>query len=53
MISIVDWISEFIAFPTKYEFLLYVAAVSVLLILFIVTLDFFASLFFAIFSRKR
>ncbi len=53
MSNIVDWIQQFIEVPGEYEFLLYVAAVSVLLILFIVTLDFFASLFFAIFSRKR
>lgn len=53
MSSIVEWISELISFPPQYEFLLYLAAVSVLLICFIITIDFFCSLFMAIFSKHR
>ncbi len=53
MTNIVDWVNQFLQIPSQYEFILYLAAASVLLILFIVTLDFFCSLFMAIFSRRK
>lgn len=53
MTSIVNWILTFIDIPPQFQFLLYVAAVSVLLILFIVTLDLFSMLILAIFKPKR
>lgn len=53
MSSIVDWILTFIDIPAQYQFLLYVAAVSVLLICFIVTLDLFSMLIMAVFKPKR
>ena len=49
---IIQFIQEYISFPKQYEFLLYLGAMVILTILLIITLDFFISLFMAIFKRK-
>lgn len=50
--NLIEWIQGFINFPDKYEFLLYLAGTAVLLLLLIITIDFFCSIFFAIFKRR-
>ena len=50
--SIVDFIKGLIDYPAEYEFLLYLGATALLLILFILAIDFFSSIFFAIFKRR-
>ena len=51
--SIVEFINGLIDYPSEYEFLLYLGATALMLIIFVLAIDFFASIFFAIFSRKR
>ena len=53
MTNIVEWLNQFLNVPPQYEFILYLAAVSVLLILFIVTLDLFSMLVMAIFKPRK
>lgn len=52
MTNLVDWISNWIGFPPQFEFILYLAAAVILLILLVVTLDFFACISFAIFKKR-
>lgn len=52
MPNLIEWIKNFIDFPPQFEFILYLAAAVILLILLVVTLDYFASISFAIFKRK-
>lgn len=53
MTNLVEWVSNWIDFPPQFQFILYLAAAVILLILIIVTLDFFASISFAIFKRRQ
>lgn len=53
MTNLIEWISEWIKFPPQFEFISYLAAAVILLILIIVTLDFFVSISFAIFGKRR
>lgn len=53
MANLVDWINQFLNVPPQYEFILYLAAVSVILILFIVTLDLFSMALLAIFKPRK
>lgn len=50
--SIIDFITGLIDYPPQYEFLLYLGATALLLIVFILAIDFFCSIFFAIFKRR-
>lgn len=52
MPNLIEWIENFIDFPPQFEFILYLAAAVILLILLVVTLDYFASISFAIFKRR-
>ncbi len=52
MPNLIEWVRNFIDFPPQFEFILYLAAAVILLILLVVTLDFFASISFAIFKRR-
>ena len=49
---IIEFIQQYINFPPQYEFILYLLSAVVLVVLLVVTLDFFISLFMAIFKRK-
>ena len=53
MTNLIEWISDWIDFPPQFEFISYLAAAVILLILIIVTLDFFVSISFAIFGKRR
>ncbi len=53
MTNLIDWIGNWIGFPPQFEFILYLAAAVILLILLIVTLDFFVSISFAFFKRRQ
>lgn len=48
----IDFISDFLEFPPQFDFILYLLAAALFLALFLITVDFFASLFFGIFRRR-
>lgn len=52
MTDLIEWVNQFISFPPEFQFVQYLLVATILLILLIVTLDFFASIFFAIFKRR-
>jgi len=52
MTNLIEWINQFIGFPPQFEFILYLVAATILLILLVITLDFFASISFAIFKKR-
>ncbi len=51
--DIVQWVTQFIDFPYEFQFILYILVSAILLVLLIIAIDFFGSLFLAIFNRRR
>lgn len=50
--NIIEFIQQYISFPKQFEFILYLAAAVLMIVLFILTVDFFVSIFLAIFKRR-
>ena len=51
--SLIEFINGVVDYPPQFEFLLYLGATALLLLLIVLSVDFFAGIFFAIFQRKR
>lgn len=50
--DIIEYISRYINFPPEFQFILYLAAASILLVFIVVILDLFASIFLSFFGHR-